>query len=71
MTDQNTPTLPPLLPRKVPLTNRERAIIMVNNFFDRYKDEDVDVEEFMELDTEDGSDVIKELLHSIHITRKF
>ena len=71
MTDQNTPTVPPMLPSRYnpPLTNRERAIIAVNNFFDRYRDDEVDVEEVMNLDTE--GELVTDLQHSIHITRKF
>lgn len=73
MSDHNTPTVPPLphVRRKGSLTNRERAIILVNAFFDRYKDDEVVVEELMELDTEEDGDTIKDLTHRINITRKF
>ena len=73
MSDQNTPTVPPLphLRRKLSLTNRERAIILVNNFFDRYQDDEVVVEELMELDTGEDGETVADLNHRIHITRTF
>lgn len=53
------------------LTKRERAVILINELFDRYPEDEIDIDSYLEYESTEDGDKLIAVSHSVEIIKRF